>query len=100
MRTDDPKRNQNGCDSSYAGTMANVTVKDIPEDQLAAITLRAKAEGLSTQAYLRRLIARDAAVPLLPDQLRAIADELRATRTPMTMEEFHEIRTRRNRRWS
>ena len=100
MRTDDPKRNQNGCDSSYAGTMANVTVKDIPEDQLAAITLRAKAEGLSTQAYLRRLIARDAAVPLRPDQRRAIADELRATRTPMTMEEFHEIRTRRNRRWS
>jgi len=95
----DPDRNQNGCDPIYAGSMANVTVKDIPEDQLAAVSLRAKAEGLSTQAYLRRLIARDAAVPLFPDQLRAIAAEMRATRTPMTMEEFDEIRTRRSRRW-
>ena len=78
--------------------MANVTVKDIPEDQLAAVTLRAKAEGLSTQAYLRRLIAREAAIPLLPDQLREIMAEMQATRTPMSMEEFDEIR-RRNRRY-
>ena len=78
--------------------MANVTVKDIPEDQLAAITLRAKAEGLSTQAYLRRIIAREAAIPLLPDQLREIMAEMQATRTPMSMEEFDEIR-RRNRRY-
>ena len=99
MSATDPDRNHSGCDPIYADPMANVTVKDIPEDQLAAVTLRAKAEGLSTQAYLRRLIARDAAVPLLPDQLRAIAAEMRATRTPMTMEEFHEIRTRRSRRW-
>ena len=77
--------------------MANVTVKDIPEDQLAAVSLRAKAEGLSTQAYLRRLIAREAAIPLLPDQLSAIAAEMRATRTPMTMEEFDEIRRRNHR---
>ncbi len=78
--------------------MANVTVKDIPEDQLAAITLRAKVEGLSTQAYLRRIIAREAAIPLLPDQLREIMAEMQATRTPMSMEEFDEIR-RRNRRY-
>ena len=77
--------------------MANVTVKDIPEDQLAAVSLRAKAEGLSTQAYLRRLIAREAAIPLLPDQLSAIAAEMRATRTPMTMEEFDDIRRRNHR---
>jgi plasmid stability protein len=78
--------------------MANVTVKDIPDDQLAAITVRARAEGLSTQAYLRRLIAREAAIPLLPDQIRALTDELIATRTPISMEEFDEIR-RRNRRY-
>lgn len=97
MRTDDSSRNQNGCDLSYAGSMANVTVKDIPEDQLAAITLRAKAEGLSTQAYLRRIIAREAAIPLLPDQLREIMAEMQATRTPMSMEEFDEIRRRNHR---
>ena len=97
MRTDDPNSNQNGFDLSYAGSMANVQVKDIPEDQLAAVSLRAKAEGLSTQAYLRRLIAREAAIPLLPDQLRAIAAEMRATRTPMSMEEFDEIRRRNHR---
>ena len=91
-------RNQNGSNADYRGPMANVTVKDIPDDQLAAIGLRAKAEGLSVQAYLRRLIARDAAIPLLPDQLRALTAELQATRTPMTMEEFDEIR-RRNRRF-
>lgn len=91
-------RNQNGSTGDYGGPMANVTVKDIPDDQLAAITVRAKAEGLSVQAYLRRLIARDAAIPLLPDQLRALTAELQATRTPMTMEEFDEIR-RRNRRF-
>jgi hypothetical protein len=72
--------------------MAHVTVKDIPDEDLAAITLRAKAEGLSTQAYLRRLIARDASVPLLPDQLRELTSTLRAERTPMSMEEFDRIR--------
>ena len=97
MPTPSPERNQNGCGPFYAGSMANVTVKDIPEDQLAAVSLRAKAEGLSTQAYLRRLIAREAAIPLLPDQLRAIAAEMRATRTPMSMEEFDEIRRRNHR---
>ncbi len=91
-------RNQNGSSGDYRGRMANVTVKDIPDDQLAAIGVRAKAEGLSVQAYLRRLIARDAAIPLLPDQLRALTAEMQATRTPMTMEEFDEIR-RRNRRF-
>lgn len=99
MTAGDGERNHSGCDLIYAGAMANVTVKDIPDDQLAAVTLRAKAEGLSMQAYLRRLIARDAAVPLLPDQLRAISAEMRATRTPMTMEEFDEIRKRRRRSW-
>ena len=77
--------------------MANVTVKDIPDQDLAAITLRAKAEGLSTQAYLRRLIARDAAIPLLPDQLRELTATLRAERTPMSMEEFDAIRRRARR---
>jgi len=90
-------RNQNGCASIYAGSMANVTVKDIPDDHLAAVALRAKAEGLSMQAYLRRLIAREAAIPLLPDQLREIMAEMRATRTPMSMEEFDEIRRRNHR---
>ena len=97
MTAGDPDRNQNGCESTYAGPMANVTVKDIPDDQLAAVTLRAKAAGLSVQAYLRRLIAREAAIPLLPDQLRAISAEMRATRTPMTMEEFDQIRRRNHR---
>jgi len=99
MTLSEPNRNQNGCGGAYDAEMANVTVKDVPGDHLAAITLRAKAEGLSTQAYLRRLIARDAAIPLLPDQLREIAAELRATRTPMTMEEFDAIRSRRRRTW-
>jgi hypothetical protein len=86
------ERNQNGCGGIYAGQMANVTVKDVPDQQLAAVTLRAKAEGLSTQAYLRRLIARDAAIPVLPDQLRELMATMRAERTPMSMEEFDDIR--------
>lgn len=89
-------RNHSGSNLTYGVGMANVTVKDIPDDQLAAIGVRAKAEGLSTQAYLRRLIAREAAIPLLPDQIRAITDHLIATRPPISMEEFDEI-VRRNR---
>ena len=97
MTTQDGERNQHGCAPVYAGSMANVTVKDISDADLAAVTLRAKAEGLSTQAYLRRLIARDAAIPLLPDQLRELMATMRAERTPMTMEEFSDIRRRARR---
>ena len=72
--------------------MANVTIKDVDEHDLGTIALHAKALGLSTQEYLRRLIARDAASPMLPDELRELAAARREGRVPITMEQFNQAR--------
>ncbi|HMQ25097.1 MAG TPA: hypothetical protein PKA98_03850 [Acidimicrobiales bacterium] len=74
--------------------MANVTIKDIDDDDLAGVARRAAHLGLSTQEYLRRLIAREAARPALPDELADLASQLRTLREPMTMGEFDRVRRR------
>jgi hypothetical protein len=74
--------------------MANVTIKDIDNDDLAGIARHAAYLGLSTQEFLRRVIAREAARPALPDELTELARQLRADRQPMTMAEFNRVRRR------
>jgi hypothetical protein len=74
--------------------MPSVTIKSIEPEHLEVVARKAAAAGMSTQEYLRRLIARDAAQPLLPNQLAELARQLREGRTPMTMEEFNRIRRR------
>jgi hypothetical protein len=74
------------------GRVANVTIKDIDDGDLGQINAKAGAQGLSTQEYLRRLIAREAALPMLPDELRDLAARRRAGRQPLTMEQFEASR--------
>ena len=72
--------------------MANVTIKDVDAHDLGEVAARAAALGMSTQEYLRRLIAREAQRPAITDQLRVLAEQRRAGRTPMTMAEFSAAR--------
>ena len=72
--------------------MASITIKDVPDDDLRAIADRAKAQGISVQSYLRRVLAREAALPVVRDQIRDLAAALRATRTPMSWEVFERVR--------
>ena len=39
--------------------MADILIRDVPDDVLAAIDSRARALGLSRSEYLRRQLARD-----------------------------------------
>jgi hypothetical protein len=74
--------------------VANVTIKDIDDDDLAGVARQAASLGLSTQEFLRRLIAREAARPALPDELAELARRARVGREPMAMAEFDQVRRR------
>ena len=74
--------------------MANVTIKDIDDSDLEGVARQAAHLGLSTQEFLRRLIAREAARPLLPNELAELARQVRAERTPIPMAEFNRVRRR------
>jgi hypothetical protein len=74
--------------------MANVTIKDIDDSDLAGVARHAARLGLSTQEFLRRLIAREAARPVLPDELTELARQVRSGRQPMPMAEFNRVRRR------
>lgn len=74
--------------------MANVTIKDVDDDDLERVAGKAAHLGLSTQEFLRRLIAREAALPVLPDELTELARQVRADRQPMPMAEFNRVRRR------
>jgi hypothetical protein len=76
----------------YNVDMANVTIKDLNDDDLNAVSQAATVAGMSTQEYLRRMIAREARRPAVPDQLAEIARRRRAGRKPMSMEEFNVAR--------
>lgn len=57
--------------------MADVLIRDVPDDVLAAIDMRARRLGLSRSEYLRRQLARDAeisGVDVTVDDLRRFAD--------------------------
>lgn len=72
--------------------MASVTIKDVSETDLAALAGRAELEGMSVQELMRRLIAREAARPILADELAALVRRHQADRKPMTMAEFNKAR--------
>lgn len=72
--------------------MANVTIKEVDDSDLRSVAVRAKAEGMSTQEFLRRLIAREAARPIIPNELATLAAKRRAGRTPMSMNDFNRVR--------
>jgi hypothetical protein len=74
--------------------MANVTIKDIDDGDLEGVARQAAHLGLSTQEFLRRLIAREAARPVLPDELTELARQVRAQRQPMPMAQFNRVRRR------
>ena len=61
-------------------------------EDLHAVSAQASAQGLATQAYLRRLIAREAARPVVPDELATLAAKRREGRTPLSMHEFDQLR--------
>jgi hypothetical protein len=72
--------------------MANVTIDEVDDGDLSSVAQRAASEGMSTQEYLRRLIAREAARPFIPDELGAFAAKRSAGRTPISITEFNRIR--------
>lgn len=47
--------------------MTAVTIRDVPEDTLRAIKVRAAKEGKSLQAFLHELIEREAATPTMDE---------------------------------
>jgi antitoxin FitA len=53
--------------------MANLLVRDLPDDVHAALSRRAKREGQSLQQYLTRQLTRLAEQPTLEDVLERIA---------------------------
>lgn len=46
-----------------------VQIRDIPDDSLDVIRTRAAAEGMSLQAYLRRMVVEAAASPTVAEVL-------------------------------
>lgn len=47
----------------------SVQIRDIPEDSLDVMRTRAAAEGMSLQAYLRRMVIESAASPTVAEVL-------------------------------
>lgn len=57
--------------------MADVLVRDVPEEVVAALDAHATRLGLSRSEYVRRRLAQDAALlpgGVTPDDLRSFAD--------------------------
>jgi hypothetical protein len=50
-----------------------VQVRDVPVDVLAALKARAEARGISLSAFLRDLMASEAAMPPIDDVMAVIA---------------------------
>jgi hypothetical protein len=56
--------------------MADILIRDVPDDVIAAIDAKAKRVGLSRAEYLRRTLERErvvAAEPVTVEQLRRVA---------------------------
>ncbi|WBB57768.1 antitoxin [Streptomyces sp. WMMC500] len=47
--------------------MPAVTIRDVPEDTLRAIKVRAAQEGKSLQSFLHELIQREATIPTMEE---------------------------------
>jgi plasmid stability protein len=54
--------------------MTAITIRDVPEDTLAALKAKAARSGQSLQAYLRDLVTRDATTPTLQESVARMRD--------------------------
>ncbi|MQY12117.1 hypothetical protein SRB5_22470 [Streptomyces sp. RB5] len=76
--------------------MTAITIRDVPDDTLNALKVRAAQAGKSLQAYALELLARDAAKPTLADMAARLERE---TRTELgTTDILDAIEDGRNRR--
>jgi plasmid stability protein len=76
--------------------MANLLVRDLPDDVHAALTQRAKREGQSLQQYLTRQLTRLAGQPTLEDVLDRIAQHEGGTvGLSQAAQDLHAERSRR-----
>ena len=69
--------------------MADVLIRDIPDDVVAALDARASRLGLSRSEYLRRRFAQEATdgrEPVTPRHLAAFAETFRDLRDPEVMQ--------------
>ena len=73
--------------------MKSLTIKNLEDGVVAALTAKAELEGQSVQEYLRRLLARDARmtspVVLLERQRRAMAEGLDGAERARLLERVH-----------
>jgi len=68
--------------------MADILIRDVPEDVLAAIDAKARRAGLSRTEYIRRALSRErgeAARAVDVDDLVAFADSFADLDTPEVM---------------
>ena len=65
----------NRMNNAYHGVMDTtiVQVRDVPVSVLAALKARAEAQGISLSAFLRDLMASEAAMPPISDVMATIA---------------------------
>ncbi len=64
------------CDIEGGGTVADILIRDIPDEVIAAIDARAKRVGLSRTEYLRRTLERErvgGSGPVTVDHLQRVA---------------------------
>ena len=67
-----------------------VQVRDVPEEVVAALKARADARGQSLTAYLRDLLAQEAAMPPIEDVMARVASRQRVTYTLDDLRAFAE----------
>jgi plasmid stability protein len=67
-----------------------VQVRDVPVDVVATLKARAEARGESLAAYLRDLLAQEAAMPPIEDVMATIATRESVTYTNEDLRSFRE----------
>jgi hypothetical protein len=77
---------------AYAGYMDTtiVQVRDVPVSVLAALKARAEAQGVSLSAFLRDLMASEAAMPPIDDVMATIASREPAHYAAEDLDSFRE----------
>jgi plasmid stability protein len=65
-----------------------VQVRDVPVDVVATLKARADSRGQSLAAYLRDLLAQEAAVPPIEEVMTAIATREPVSYTPEDLRSF------------
>lgn len=79
--------------------MAEVVIRDIPEDVLARLKAKAEVKGHSLEQELREILARAAPPQLSPEEKVALADRIAAMQPkPLEQESWELIREDRDSR--